>query len=144
MDRRCIIGKIRSIATKSDKFVDKKIKEKNLPVLKNHIPLFYILPENKEKMIFNELAKEWEISKSSLSDIVNKYENLGIVEKCVCPNDKRLIHVKLTDKALEIKSKLDEIEEEFLDVLLKDFSKDERVIYETYIKMSLNNVKTIK
>lgn len=59
MRKQCIIGKIRTISLKSDKFVDKKIKEKNLPILKNHIPLFFILSESKEKMFFNELAKEW-------------------------------------------------------------------------------------
>ncbi|WP_297639092.1 MarR family transcriptional regulator [uncultured Clostridium sp.] len=144
MRKQCIIGKIRTISLKSDKFVDKKIKERNLPVLKSHIPLFFILPESKERMLFNEVAKEWDISKSSLSDIINKYEVMDILEKCICPNDKRLVYVSLTDKALEIRKNLDEIEREFLNILLKDFSENERKIYEEYMEMSLKNVVTIK
>lgn len=140
MKKECVIGKIRTISLKSDKFLEKKIKEENLPILRNHIPLFYILPYSGEKILFNELAKAWDISKSSLSDIVNKYEALGFITKCNCCDDKRTVYVGLTKEALYIKDKLDEIEGEFLDILLNEFTKEEREIFEIYIKKSLNNV----
>jgi DNA-binding MarR family transcriptional regulator len=143
MKRECIIGKIRTITLQMDKFLNKRIKEENLPILTNHIPLFYILPYNGEKMIFNELAKAWDISKSSLSDIVNKYENLNLVTKCSCTDDKRSVYIGLTKEAIYIKDKLDEIEDEFLDVLLKNFTKEERKIYEIYTEKSLSNIINI-
>ncbi|MGL5312099.1 MAG: MarR family winged helix-turn-helix transcriptional regulator [Peptostreptococcaceae bacterium] len=140
MKRECIIAKIRTISLQSDKFLNKRIKEENLPILRNHIPLFYILPYNGEKILFNELAKTWDISKSSLSDIVNKYESLNLVTKCSCTDDKRSVYIGLTKNALYIKDKLDEIEDEFLDILLKNFTNEEREIYEIYIKKSLSNI----
>ena len=45
----CIIGKIEEIELISHRYMEKRIKEENLPILKNHIPLFYILPENGDK-----------------------------------------------------------------------------------------------
>ena len=140
MKRKCILGKIRTISLQSDKFLSKRIKEENLPILRNHIPLFYILPYNGEKILFNELAKTWDISKSSLSDIVNKYESMKLVTKCSCIDDKRSVYVGLTKDALYIKDKLEQIEDEFLDELLKNFTKQEREDYEVYIKKSLSNI----
>lgn len=140
MKRECIIGKIRTISLQSDKFLNKRIKEENISILRNHIPLFYILPYSGEKMLFNELSKIWDISKSSLSDIVNKYEALGIVTKCSCTDDKRTVYIGLTNKALCIKDKLDEIEDEFLDIMLNEFTNEEREIFETYIKKSISNL----
>jgi DNA-binding MarR family transcriptional regulator len=143
MKIECIIGKIRYISLQSDKFLKRRIKEENLPILINHIPLFYILPYSGEKIIFNELAKEWEISKSSLSDIINKYEALDIVTKCSCNDDKRTVYIGLTNKAKEIKDKLDEFEAEFLDIMLEDFTKEERSIFEGCIKKSIKNMTKI-
>ena len=88
MNKGCILGKINQINSISNKFIAKKIKEENLPILLNHVPLFYILPEDGTTMIFNEIASIWEISKSSLSDIINKYENQGLIKKCDCSEDK--------------------------------------------------------
>ena len=141
MRRECILGKIKTISLQSDKFLNKRIKEENLPILRNHIPLFYILPYNGEKLLFNELAKAWDISKSSLSDIVNKYEAMNLVSKCSCSNEKRSVYISLTKEALYIKDKLDEIEDEFLDKLLEKFTKEEREIFEIYIKKSLSNIR---
>lgn len=143
MKTKCIINKIRNISLFSDKFLDKKIKEFNLPILRNHIPLFYILPYGEEKMLFNELSKNWKISKSSLSDIITRYENLGIVEKCNCNDDKRTIYLSLTEKALPIKETLDSFDKEFLDLLLKGFDSEDKNNFEEYIEKALENSKRI-
>lgn len=140
MRGECIIGKLRSIALQSDKFLDKRIKEENLVILRNHIPLFYILPCDGDKMLFNELAKKWDISKSSLSDIISKYEKMNLVTKCVCSDDKRSVYLGLTKDAFCIKDKLLDIEAEFLDIFLKNFTPEERAIYEICIKKSLGNI----
>lgn len=139
MKYNCVIGKIREISFIADNFITKRIKEENLPILRNHIPLFYILPENGNGMLFNELSSTWNISKSSLSDIISKYENLGLVNKCDCAEDKRSIYISLTAKSIDIKSKLDIIEEEFLNLLLINFDIQERDVFEDYIDKALEN-----
>jgi len=47
-----------------------------------------------------------EISKSSLSDIINKYESQRLIIKCVCDEDKRSIYISLTLEGIHIKQKL--------------------------------------
>lgn len=141
MKSKCILNKINDISTISSKFVVKRINEERLPVLQNHMLLFYILPEDGTKMLFNEIANRWKISKSSLSDIINKYENIGLIKKCVCNEDKRSVYISLTEEAVEIKKKLQNIEAEFLDLLLSDFDEYQREIFEENIDKAIENIK---
>ena len=42
----CIIGKIEEIGLISHRYMEKRIKEENLPILKNHIPLLFHFIKN--------------------------------------------------------------------------------------------------
>lgn len=143
MKKGCILGKINEINSISNKFIAKKIKEENLPILQNHIPLFYILPKDGSPMIFNEISSIWEISKSSLSDIINKYENQGLIKKCDCSEDKRSVYISLKPEALYIVEKLRNIEAEFLGSMLNNFDNNEKQTFEENINKALKDIKKI-
>lgn len=141
MQDKCIIRKISDISDISNKYIIKRIKEERLPILRNHIPLFYILSDDGTPLIFNEIANIWNISKSSLSDIITKYENQGLIKKCSCSEDKRSVYISLTPEATIIKKKLCEIEDEFLNLLLKNFDKDQWNTFEDDIDKALRNIE---
>lgn len=141
MNKECIIGKINDINFSANKFLARQIKEKNLVILQNHIPLFYILPEDGSGMLFNEIASAWEISKSSLSDIINRYEDLALVKKCTCSEDKRSVYINLTGEAISIKKTLEALEAEFLDLILEGFDEKERQLFEKNIEKCLANIE---
>jgi len=141
MKNGCILGKINEINTISNKFLAKKIKEEGLPILQNHILLFYILPEDGSALIFNEISNIWQISKSSLSDIINKYESQGLINKCVCVEDKRSVYISLKPEGVRIGHKLKSIEAEILDLMLNNFAKDEKQIFEENINKALKNIE---
>ncbi|OOM71041.1 MarR family protein [Clostridium puniceum] len=141
MKNECLLSKINEINTISNKYLAKKIKEEGLPILQNHILLFYILPEDGSALIFNEISNIWQISKSSLSDIINKYESQGIINKCVCVEDKRSVYISLKPEGIYIRHKLKNIEAEILDLMLSNFDKDEKQSFEDNINKALNNIK---
>ncbi len=141
MKNGCILGKINEINSISNRFIAKRIKEEGLPILQNHIPLFYILPEDGSAMIFNEISNIWQISKSSLSDIINKYENQGLIKKDICDEDKRSVYVRLKPEAIYIRKKLESIEEEILGSMLKDFKQNEGQNFEENITKALMNIE---
>jgi len=140
MKNKCIISKINKISEASSKFIKKRINDEQLPILQNHATLFDILPEDGSKMLFNEIASIWKISKSSLSDIINKYESQGLIKKCVCNEDKRSVYISLTSEAIYINQKLQIMEKDFLDLLLKDFDEEQRKIFENNIDNVLKNI----
>lgn len=140
MKKKCIIGKLNAINEASNKFVIKKLKDEQISISQNHAMLFEILPEDGSKLLFNEIASIWKISKSSLSDIINKYESQRLINKCVCNEDKRSAYISLTTEGVCIKQKLQVIEREFLDILLKDFDEGQRKVFEDNIDKALKNI----
>lgn len=137
----CILSRINEINTISSKFIARRIKKEGLPILLNHIPLFYILPEDGSALVFNDISTIWDISKSSLSDIINKYENQGLIKKCACSEDKRSVYISMLPEALYIKQTLKKIEAEFLDAMLYDFDKNEKQVFEENINKALDNIE---
>lgn len=140
MKKKCIIGKLHTINEASDKFVVKKLKDEQISISQNHAMLFEILPDDGSKMLFNEIASIWKISKSSLSDIINKYEGQSLVNKCVCNEDKRSAYIGLTDEGICIKRKLQAMDKEFLEILLKDFDEEQRKVFEDNIDKAIKNI----
>ena len=134
MEQRCLIGVFRQIAKDLDKQLKIRIRNEGLPILVTHIPLFYILPESGESIPFNDLSNEWEISKSSLSDLVKRYEELDLIYREDSQSDKRVVNFGMTDKGIEIKNKLIMIEDDLLMELMKDLEKSERALLETMLK----------
>lgn len=104
MNYDCIVLKLRDVAALTDKFYAKRIKELGLPILMNHIPLFYILSESEKPLAFTEIFNMWGISKSSLSEVINKYHKMGFIEKFSSADDKRSFTVVLTEEGKEIRA----------------------------------------
>jgi DNA-binding MarR family transcriptional regulator len=123
-----------------DQFIAQEVKKMDYPIAKNHILLFYLLPGDGDKIIFNVLCNKWGISKSSLSDIINKYVDLGFVEKNECNDDKRVINLRLTAKGDKIRNELINIEEGFKEKLFKGLDTDQQKSFETLLNQVEHNI----
>ena len=53
-------------------------------------------------MSFGKFAELLEVTKPSVTEIVNKLMQLGVVEKTQCTRDKRIYYIKLTEKGRNI------------------------------------------
>ena len=53
-------------------------------------------------MSFGKFAELLEVTKPSVTEIVNKLMQLGVVEKTQCTRDKRIFYIKLTEKGRNI------------------------------------------
>lgn len=140
MKSNCVIGSIRHVSSMIDKFIAQEVEKMDYPISKKHILLFYILPGDGDMMIFNVLCNKWGISKSSLSDIVNKYADLGFVEKHECNDDKRVIYLRLTAVGEKIRKQLIKIEEGFKKEIYKDFEPEQQKTFETLLNQVVHNI----
>lgn len=140
MNYECIALKMRDVALLTDKFYAKKIKELGLPILMNHIPLFYILSSSATPLSFTEIFNMWGISKSSLSEVINKYSKMGFVEKISSTDDKRSFAIILTPEGKEIQNILSELEEELLSKFYTNFDSDLRDGFEKNVMQIVDNL----
>lgn len=143
LESKCVLSMINEINSLSNEWIKKEIKALHVPVLINHVPLFYIL-EDDDSMEFRFLREKWKISKSSLSDILHKYEDLGYVEKDSTCEDKRCVMIRLTAKGLDLKKEFLKIEANILNTMVSGYSEEERGKLEKDIVNILNNMKKAK
>jgi DNA-binding MarR family transcriptional regulator len=61
---------------------------------------------------------------SDTSRIVDRLVKKGLVKKVICKSDRRLVDVSISDKGIELLSKLDESEEE-MDAVLKNLTHED-------------------
>ena len=144
MKSECVVTKLKYISSNSDKYMIKRIKEEGLPILNNHVPLFYILSSDNKGFLFNEVADIWNLSKSSLSDIVNKYHKSGLVEKHICTEDRRTVYISLTKEGNEIKIELDKLKEEFLELIMATLNSSSRDEFDKFIDQILKNSNSVQ
>lgn len=140
MGSKCVISSIRNISGMVEKFIVQEVKKMDYPISKNHILLFYLLPGQGQMMVFNVLCSKWGISKSSLSDIVNKYVDLGLVEKHECRDDKRVTFIQLTPEGDTLRNKLIDIEEDFKKKIYKGLDVDEQKTFESLVSQVEDNI----
>ena len=140
MNSKCVTASFRNISSMIEQYILEEVKKLDYPISKNHIYLFYLLPGDGERMIFNVLCSKWGISKSSLSDIINKYVDLDLVEKHECREDKRVIYLKLTQKGNSIRHKLKAIDQAFKEKLFRGFDEEQRKTFESLLNRVENNI----
>lgn len=135
----CIIGDFKSIVKSAEKISRQELKSRNLPVLSQHIIIFHLIAN--QQVLFNKLQRELQYSKSTLSDAINRYEDLGLIEKIECVNDKRNLYVRLTDNGLKVWAELCLIDEVIKAQLFKDIAQEEKINIETGVHQMMENIR---
>ena len=141
MEARCLIGVFRQISKDLDKELKVKLKERRVPILVAHITLFYILPQDGETLAFNLLLKKWHISKSSLSDILKRYEQEKLIYRKDSHVDKRVVEFGLSSRGLKVIEDLIHIEDELLEDLMINLKENEKVYIERMLRKIVKKEK---
>lgn len=92
-----IITLIKSINKDFDLYLKDQLKNRNIPIKFRHAGIFATLYERKDRIEFKDLVKEWNRSKSTLSETVNKYVEKGLLKKETPSIDKRVVYISLTE-----------------------------------------------
>lgn len=135
----CIIGDFKHIVKIADNYSKQELKKQNIPVLPQHIILFHLIGDKTIK--FTDLQKDMTVSKSTLSDALNKYEELGLIEKIESEIDKRNIYIKFTSDGREIWNKLIIIDDQLRVMMFAGISNDKRNEIEDGVSQIQRNLK---
>lgn len=109
----------------------------------NEIRVLLFLYQNEKLDIASDIVEKLMISKSHISFSVESLKNKGYIEKILDTQNKKKIHLKLTNKAEKIVNLLDNEQNKLKDNLLQNIDEQEKKQFKVTLEKILNNAKNI-
>jgi DNA-binding MarR family transcriptional regulator len=126
--------------TSSRKF-NELLKEKNIDEFNgSQGVILYSLWNNKELTI-KEIGKITGLAKTSLTSMLDRMEEKGLIRRKDNSEDKRSIKIMLTDKAKELEKDYNDISNKMSNIFYKNFSDKEINEIENYLERIISNLE---
>ncbi len=135
----CTIGKYNRLHEQINLYAKSRLDQEQIEIDPKYFPIFHLLMNG--KLLFNELQLKTELSKSTLSDVINKFVKSGYLEKVTCINDKRSIYIRLTNKGEVVVQKINKIDAEFNEMAFNGLSDAEILAFNQQLDQIFKNLK---
>ena len=133
-----LINQIQKISSR--KF-NELLKEKNIDEFNgSQGVILYSLWNNKELTI-KEIGKITGLAKTSLTIVLDRMEEKGLIRRKDNSEDKRSIKIMLTDKAKELEKDYNDISNKMSNIFYKNFSDKEINEIENYLERIISNLE---
>ena len=133
-----LINQIQKISSR--KF-NELLKEKNIDEFNgSQGVILYSLWNNKELTI-KEIGKITGLAKASLTSMLDRMEEKGLIRRKDNSEDKRSIKIMLTDKAKELEKDYNDISNKMSNIFYKNFSDKEINEIENYLERIISNLE---
>lgn len=133
-----LINQIQKISSR--KF-NELLKEKNIDEFNgSQGVILYSLWNNKELTI-KEIVKITGLAKTSLTSMLDRMEEKGLIRRKDNSEDKRSIKIMLTDKAKELEKDYNDISNKMSNTFYKNFSDKEINEIENYLERIISNLE---
>lgn len=102
--------------------------------------ILYVLWEH-EKLSFSDVGKYTSLAKTTLTSMIDRMEENGLVERIPDKKDRRQIYVSITEKARKYQQKFNKVSGEMNAIFYKGFSTDEIEHLDKMLEKILNNLE---
>ena len=102
--------------------------------------ILYVLWQKDEVPIV-ELSQKTGLAKNTLTAMLGRMEDAGLIERKTAESDKRQSLIVLTEKARDLQQKYDEVSQKMNEVFYKGFSGDEVLMMDSYLDRILVNLE---
>lgn len=102
--------------------------------------ILYVLWQHDHISII-ELSRLTGLANTTLTSMLDRMEESGLLRRLPDPQDRRKNLIALTQKAEQLKESYDKVSLEMHEIYFKNFSPEEIVAFETYLRKVLENVK---
>lgn len=103
--------------------------------------ILYVLWEN-EKLTITEIGRRTSLAKTTLTSMLDRMEESGLIERVPDKWNRRQIFVSITDKAREYRAAYDRVSEQMNDLFYRGFSEAEIVEFEQKLSRIIENLET--
>lgn len=102
--------------------------------------ILYVLWQHDHISII-ELSRLTGLANTTLTSMLDRMEESGLLRRLPDPQDRRKNLIALTQKAEQLKESYDKVSLEMHEIYFKNFSPEEIVVFETYLRKVLENVR---
>ncbi|MBR5425278.1 MAG: MarR family transcriptional regulator [Clostridiales bacterium] len=102
--------------------------------------ILYVLWQKDEVPIV-ELSQKTGLAKNTLTAMLGRMEDAGLIERKVARSDKRQSLIVLTKKARNLQGKYDEVSQKMNEIFYKDFTQKEVVTIDGFLDRILLNLE---
>ena len=133
-----LISKIKSIGGRR---FDKILQQKNIDAFNGaQGKILYCLWQG-NKMTATELSKKSGLAKTTLSAMLARMNEQGLIAIEESPTDKRSVTISLTPAAETLRAEYDNVTREIENIYYKGFTEEEVEQFESYLNRILNNLE---
>ena len=133
-----LISKIKSIGGRR---FDKILQQKNIDAFNGaQGKILYCLWQG-NKMTATELSKKSGLAKTTLSAMLARMNEQGLIAIEESPTDKRSVTISLTPAAETLRAEYNNVTREIENIYYKGFTDEEVEQFESYLKRVLNNLE---
>ncbi len=102
--------------------------------------ILYVLWEHGQ-LSFSELGRLTSLAKTTLTSMVDRMEESGLVVRMPDTKDRRQIFVAVSEKAREYRKVYDQVSEQMNAVFYKDFNEKEILFFEDTLRRIMHNLE---
>lgn len=144
---RKILMNIRDISNEMKKIVGYKLLRKHVDLSEMNACIILYLKQQelqKRQVFHKDIEREFHISRATVSQMISKMEKKNMIERKDDFSDGRRKQIFLTDLSRESLSFLEKIDEQLENVILEDFSEQEKDCLLEYMERIQNNINKLK
>lgn len=102
--------------------------------------ILYVLWQ-KDKISIIELSKLVGLANTTLTSMLDRMEESGLIKRLPDPSDRRKSLIVLTEQAQQLKEKYDQVSQNMNDIYYEGFTEEEIIEFEQYLHRVLKNIK---
>jgi DNA-binding MarR family transcriptional regulator len=102
--------------------------------------ILYVLWEH-EKLSITQVGKLTSLAKTTLTGMLDRMEESGLVERIPDKNNRRQIFVRITERAKEFRDKYDEVSEQMNQLFYQGFREEEIKEFEDMLRRIKENLE---
>lgn len=87
-----------------------------------------------------ELSKRTGLAKTTLTSMLDRMEEAGLLSRVFDKSDRRQIRIALTEQARSLRSEYDKVSHDMNNIYYAGFSDDDIVAFENYLRCILKNL----
>lgn len=130
---------ITQIKQRQERIFEKLLRENGIEISGGQGRILFVLWKN-DNLTVSEISRKTSLAKNTVSIVVDKMVQKGIVERTINPDNRRQTIISLTEYARTLQEKYEQVSQRMNHLFYRGFSEEERVEFERCLARILDTL----